>query len=183
MDRRVFLKQTTAAAGTLALSPLFGAGENKRPSRLVENVHVIFKTHLDIGFTDLSENVIRTYFESFIPAALSLSFSPVITNENGYLLDKMNHPVSPLDVVADGNRSLHGVIQGAKYADRSGGFELDSSDAFLVAPGRKSLLNFDNSQPKLKDGLHFCLCNNVWGTNFMMWFEDDIRFRFKLRFR
>jgi hypothetical protein len=117
-----------------------------------------------------------------LPEAMWLSFSPVITNDNDYLLDKMNHPVSPLDVVADGNRSLHGVIQGAKYADKTGGFELESSDAFLVAPGRKSLLNFDNNQPQLKDGLHFCLCNNVWGTNFMMWFEDDMRFRFKLRF-
>lgn len=117
-----------------------------------------------------------------LPEAMWLSFVPVITDENGFLLDKMNHAVSPLDVVKNGNRSLHGIISGVKYKDSAGYFQLDSLDAFLVAPGKKSLLNFDDAQPVMKDGLHFCLCNNVWGTNFMMWFEDDMRFRFKLTF-
>jgi hypothetical protein len=26
--------------------------------------------------------------------------------------------------------------------------------------------------------MHFNLYNNVWGTNFPMWYEDDARFRF-----
>lgn len=116
-----------------------------------------------------------------LPEAMWLSFSPAITDDSGYLLDKMNHQFSPLYVVRDGNRSLHGIIRGVEYSDEGSGFELDSLDAFLVAPGKKSLLDFDNSQPRPKEGLHFCLCNNVWGTNFMMWFEDDMRFRFKLR--
>ena len=28
--------------------------------------------------------------------------------------------------------------------------------------------------------MHFCLYNNVWGTNFVMWFDDDMQFRFLL---
>ncbi|HTL51686.1 MAG TPA: glycoside hydrolase, partial [Planctomycetota bacterium] len=36
----------------------------------IDTVHVIFKTHLDIGFTDFSAKVVKTYFESFIPKAL-----------------------------------------------------------------------------------------------------------------
>ena len=39
----------------------------------VEKVHVIFKTHLDIGFTDMAAKVIETYFEHFIPNVLSLT--------------------------------------------------------------------------------------------------------------
>ena len=39
----------------------------------VKNVHVIFKTHLDIGFTDLAANVVDKYMNTFIPQALSLS--------------------------------------------------------------------------------------------------------------
>ena len=35
-------------------------------------MHVIFKTHLDIGFTDLAVNVKKTYFEHFIPKVLTL---------------------------------------------------------------------------------------------------------------
>ncbi len=36
-------------------------------------VHLIFKTHLDIGFTDLAANVVQTYVEKFIPQALTLA--------------------------------------------------------------------------------------------------------------
>lgn len=58
-------------------------------------------------------------------------------------------------------------------------FPLDSP---LVAPGEPSLLDFNNRQPNLEKGLHFCLWNNLWGTNFPMWFEEDCRFRFKIDF-
>lgn len=36
----------------------------------IEKVLVIFKTHLDIGFTDFGENVRRKYIEQYIPKAL-----------------------------------------------------------------------------------------------------------------
>lgn len=39
----------------------------------VQKVYVVFKTHLDIGFTDLSSVVERRYIEEFIPKALDLS--------------------------------------------------------------------------------------------------------------
>ncbi|WP_462431214.1 DUF5054 domain-containing protein [Bacteroides nordii] len=39
----------------------------------ITKVRLIFKTHLDIGFTDLGENVLNTYINDFIPAALNLS--------------------------------------------------------------------------------------------------------------
>ena len=53
----------------------------------------------------------------------------------------------------------------------------------LVAPGEPSLLNFSNRQPPLQHGMHVNLYNNVWGTNFPMWYAEDARFRFVLRFR
>lgn len=36
----------------------------------VETVHTIFKTHFDLGFTDLARNVVDVYFEDYIPRAL-----------------------------------------------------------------------------------------------------------------
>src|SRR5215212_7266694 len=33
-------------------------------------VHLVFKTHLDVGFTDLAANVMEAYFEDFIPRAI-----------------------------------------------------------------------------------------------------------------
>ncbi|WP_269940086.1 DUF5054 domain-containing protein [Arthrobacter sp. HY1533] len=36
-------------------------------------IHVVFKTHLDIGYTDLGRNVLRRYREEFIPGAIRLA--------------------------------------------------------------------------------------------------------------
>ena len=42
-----------------------------RPGNLnISRVGVIFKTHLDIGFTDYSRNVVRRYMRDYIPGAL-----------------------------------------------------------------------------------------------------------------
>ncbi|WP_455584277.1 DUF5054 domain-containing protein [Bacteroides sp.] len=49
----------------------------------ITKVRLIFKTHLDIGFTDLGANVLNTYVNDFIPAALDLSES-MVGGEDGY---------------------------------------------------------------------------------------------------
>src|SRR5579871_5641671 len=36
-------------------------------------VHLIFKTHLDMGFSDYAGSVVRTYFTQFIPQAVALA--------------------------------------------------------------------------------------------------------------
>ena len=39
----------------------------------ITTVHLVFKTHLDVGFTDLAKNVVRHYFDHYIPGALDLA--------------------------------------------------------------------------------------------------------------
>jgi len=39
----------------------------------VEKVHLIFKTHLDIGFTQVSSEVEKRYINEFIPKAIAIS--------------------------------------------------------------------------------------------------------------
>ena len=43
------------------------------PYLAVQKVHVIFKTHLDIGFTDLSSTVLQKYVDIYIPRAIDLA--------------------------------------------------------------------------------------------------------------
>jgi hypothetical protein len=117
-----------------------------------------------------------------LPEALWLSFVPRISGDGQFEMDKMGQPVSPLDVVRNGNRHLHGVIDGVAYKDARSSCRLETRDAFLAAPGKPSLLTFDNQQPDMAGGMHFCLCNNVWGTNFTMWFGEDMQFRFAMKF-
>ncbi len=116
-----------------------------------------------------------------LPEALWFSFVPVVRKPGRWVMDKMGKYVDPLNVIENGNRKLHGVIKGVQYANEDSKFEIKTLDAPLVAPGERSLLNFDNKLPKPEDGMHFLLCNNVWGTNFTMWFYNDMRFRFQVR--
>jgi hypothetical protein len=46
---------------------------NQTVSRKIRRVHLIFKTHLDIGFTDLSKRVVQNYFECYIPGAIRVA--------------------------------------------------------------------------------------------------------------
>ena len=39
----------------------------------IKKVHVIFKTHLDVGFTDTAENVLQKYVKVYIPRAIELA--------------------------------------------------------------------------------------------------------------
>jgi len=41
-------------------------------------------------------------------------------------------------------------------------------------------LNFSTTQPDLAGGIHCNLFNNAWGTNYIMWFGENMRFRFIL---
>jgi len=115
-----------------------------------------------------------------LPEALWLSFSPRVHNAGGWQMDKLGQAVSPLEVVRDGNRRLHAVGSGVSYRDAQGSLAIETLDAPLVAPGWPSLLTHTNRQPPLRRGMHFLLFNNVWGTNFRMWYGEDARFRFLL---
>ncbi len=112
-----------------------------------------------------------------LPEAFWLSFRPRVEQPEKWLLEKLGAWVSPLDVVSGGARTLHAVGRGARYDDGTRTISLHTLDAPLIAPGAPSLLDFHNRAPDLADGLHVNLFNNLWGTNFTMWFEDDMRFR------
>ena len=115
------------------------------------------------------------------PEALWLSFMPIVRDGGIWSLDKMGQSISPLDVVRDGARTLHAVDRGVSYSDAGGQFSLDTLDAPLVAPGAPSLLRWTNEQPALDKGMSVNLYNNVWGTNFPQWYDEDAAFRFVIR--
>jgi len=116
-----------------------------------------------------------------LPEAMWLSFSPDAPDANGWLLEKVDQPISPLDVMMNGNRHLHAVTKDVSYRDANGIFVLETFDAPPVAPGQRWLLKFDNTQPDMRDGVHVNLYNNLWGTAFPQWYGDDMRFRFVVR--
>jgi hypothetical protein len=115
-----------------------------------------------------------------LPEAAWLSFRANLPDSRGWVLDKVDRPVSPLDVVAGGSRHMHAVSTGLRYRDAQGNFTLESLDAPVVALGEKTPLGFSNLQPDPTTGFHVSLFNNAWGTNYPQWFGEDMRFRFRL---
>ena len=113
-----------------------------------------------------------------IAEAFWLSFNPIVADPSAWRFEKMGRWIDPQDVVSRGARTLHAVDQRVVCGDS---FELQTLDAPLVAPGKPSLLDFHDQLPDMNGGIHVCLYNNIWGTNFPMWYEDDAKFRFSLR--
>lgn len=123
-----------------------------------------------------------------LPEALWLTFNPIAEDMNGWKLEKTGEWIAPFDVVPSGNRHMHAVQAGFAYSAASqqlhGGsflnhsFAVDALDAPVVALGERDPLLFSNDQPDLRKGLHSCLFNNCWGTNYIMWYGEDLRARY-----
>jgi hypothetical protein len=175
------------------------AGEAAEGHRIVAELRL---TKADTGSADLvswperltmqirlptSEPAVHITFQCFnklanrLAEAMWLSFSPDAPDGEGWLLEKVDRPVSPHDVIADGGLHLHAVTRNVSYRDAKGSFTLETLDAPLVSPGQRGLLVFDNDQPDMHEGVHVNLFNNLWGTAFPQWYGDDMRFRFVIR--
>jgi len=115
-----------------------------------------------------------------MPEALWLTFQPAASDTRGWLLDKSGSRISPFDVVTGGNRSMHAVLGGLHYKGPEGTLDIETLDAPVVALGRREPQYYSRDLPDLAKGFHFSLFNNAWGTNYVMWFGEDMRFRFKL---
>ena len=116
-----------------------------------------------------------------LPEALWLTFNPIAEDPNAWSLQKSGQAVSPFGVVPSGNRAMHAVSTGFEYHQPNHLFAVDTLDAPVVALGNRTPLGFTTAQPDLARGIHACLFNNAWGTNYIMWYGEDPRFRFTLR--
>lgn len=63
--KKILILLLASLAGSLGV----GAAPQQASDTQVEKVLVIFKTHLDIGFTDLSSKVEQRYIDYYIPKA------------------------------------------------------------------------------------------------------------------
>ena len=143
------------------------------------------KMYMELVLPD-SEPIVEIQFSWFgkaanrMPEALWLSFQPSVPGGGEWMLDKAGSSVSPFDVVRGGGRAMHAVLGGLRYQGQQGAFAIESLDAPVVALGEKLPINFTTDQPDLSKGFHFSLFNNAWGTNYVQWFGEDMRFRFRI---
>ena len=119
---------------------------------------------IDIGWFDKPANRIAE--------AIWVGFEPIGRNKR---IRKLSTWIDPKRVVPKGQSRLHATDYGVRYDE----LEIETLDTALVAPQEPSLLNFCDDRPETGKAF-FNLYNNIWGTNFPMWYEEDARFRFVL---
>lgn len=101
--------------------------------------------------------------------------------KGGFTVHKLGTDLSPFDVVSMGSRSLH-AVECAKLQTEDGIFELRSCHAPLLCLGKGKILEFDDKTEDIeRDGITYILQDNVWGTNFPLWYSDNARFVFTVR--
>jgi hypothetical protein len=145
------------------------------------------KMHLELLFPK-NEPVMKVVFYCFgkianrLPEAMWLSFQPDAPEPRHWTMEKAGHPINPFAVVRGGNRHMHALSGSLIYKDARGSFSIDTLDAPVVALAEKSPIYFSNDPPDIAaGGVHFSLFNNAWGTNYIQWFGEDLRFRFEVR--
>jgi hypothetical protein len=114
----------------------------------------------------------EAYWVSFLPSEVASVFA-----------EKMGYKVDVLDVVEGGNRQMHGIDNYIDIVTSKGTIRITSLDAPLVVIGERNALNYSTALPDISKGIHFCLFNNLWGTNFTMWWEGSISYRFKIEYK
>jgi hypothetical protein len=182
-ERRTYLPELTGSWARHADKELDVILELRMPVSCSETLGAPKRLTIAYRFQEQAVDMRLQWFEKQacrLPEAAWFSFAPAVREPKRWMLDKMGGLVSPLDVVPDGNRNLHAVDRGMVYQDEESYLRIESLDAPLVAPWMRRLLHFDRSDPPLDRGMHFNLHNNVWGTNFRMWYEDDALFRFRV---
>lgn len=91
---------------------------------------------------------------------------------------KLGDFVDPYNIASMGSRNLH-AVESVIVKDR---YEIINRHCPLVSIGKGKILQFDNKYENVeKDGISYVLYNNVWGTNFPLWYEENAHFVFEIK--
>lgn len=113
-----------------------------------------------------------------LPEAYWLSFNT--DDLVSIVAEKTGKPIDLLDVVEKGNRQMHGIDRYVDLITSKGTIRIWSEAAFLVNVGEARGINYSTQYPDKRGGIHFNLSNNLWGTNFSMWNEGSLTYRFTI---
>ena len=116
-----------------------------------------------------------------LPQAIWLSININAATPARWRFSKLGTLINPLDVVKGGNRSYHG-IEFAEYQGCDGYYRITLLDSPLIALGARKMLRFDNRFEDPSGGIHVNIYNNIWGTNFPLWYEEDGRSRIIIKY-
>lgn len=136
---------------------------------LLELSLVFSEQQVDFDFAWFGKHATR------VAEASWLQFAPPQKVET---MEKLGQLITPGEVINGGNKRLHAVAQEVHFETVT----LSTLDAPLVNLGEPFLLNFTRERAPVDRGVCVNLHNNTWGTNFVMWYEENARFRFSIKY-
>ena len=121
-----------------------------------------------------------------IPESLSVLFkpNPELVVPHSLSISKIGQFVNALDVITNGSKHVHGSDYGVKYAEPVP-LSVTSWDAPILSVGGDNYFPVPMENPNVNEGFSFNLFNNLWGTNYIMWYpyqkgEESSMYRFTL---
>lgn len=94
-------------------------------------------------------------------------------------VQKMGQMFDVSQVTPGGNARLMGMDQYVDVVTSQGTFRITNFDVPLVLAGDRENMSYQIASDVTK-GVHFMLFNNLWGTNYPMWWSGSQSFRFRI---
>ena len=139
--------------------------------RLIQIIYTLSENGLNIDLSWFDKDASR------LTEALFMRLYPV---GDSIGITKIGSSVNPYDVASMGGRNLH-AVQKYTVNCKNKCYDFINRHAPLISVGRGKVLEFDNKLEDFKkDGIAYVLHNNVWGTNFPLWYEENARFSFTI---
>lgn len=107
-------------------------------------------------------------------------FLHLYPSSEDFSMVKLGSQIDYKSTVSMGGRNLHAVEKCIMKSD-FGNFDFTNHHSPLISIGKGKILEYDNKIESIeKDGISYVLYNNVWGTNFPLWYEDNACFKFDI---
>ena len=102
-----------------------------------------------------------------IPESYSLYFNPLVKNASVMSVSKLGEYINVLDIMKNGSKHLYASDMGNKYTTGPSFYAQDNS---LLCIGYPTPFPTPMVQPDVSKGFSFNMYNNIWGTNYIMWY-------------
>lgn len=95
-------------------------------------------------------------------------------------MKKISEWIDPYDIVDNGGKNIH-AVKCARLETNAGKYIFTNRHAPLLSPGKGKILHYDNKIENIaENGITYILEDNVWGTNFPLWYDDNAYFEFSI---
>lgn len=119
-----------------------------------------------------------------IPESISLYFNPNQVDPSSMAVSKLGRFINVASVMKNGSKHVHGSDKGIHYLNTPQ-LSVSSLDTVLVTIGGTNAFPVPMATPDPSQGFAFNLFNNIWGTNYIMWWpyadsERSSKFRYTI---